>query len=55
VKKDDMMFYRVYVPPEKAQDKLVVSLTPLNEGDSDLFLNKDPSKLPTRFEYDFSS
>lgn len=55
VKKDDMIYYRVYVPLEKAQEKLIVSLTPLNDGDPDLFLNKDSSKLPTRKEFDLSS
>lgn len=50
-----MNYYRVFVPQEKNKEKLIVNLTPLDEGDPDLFLNKDPKKIPTRNEYDLVS
>lgn len=49
-----MIFYRLYVPYEKRNDKLVLNLTPLDNGDADLFLNKNDS-LPTLREHDWSS
>ncbi|KAL4504418.1 hypothetical protein ABPG72_009864 [Tetrahymena utriculariae] len=55
VGKDEMVYYRLYVPQEKGNMKMIVNLTPLDEGDPDLFLNKDSIKIPTRTEYDLNS
>lgn len=50
-----MVYYRLYVPQEKGNMKMIINLTPLDEGDPDLFLNKDSIKIPTRTEYDLNS
>lgn len=55
VNKDEMIYYRVFVPTDKENNKLIVNLTPLDDGDPDLFLNNDSTKLPTRSEHDLSS
>ncbi|KAL4456220.1 hypothetical protein ABPG74_014181 [Tetrahymena malaccensis] len=55
VGKDEMVYYRLYVPQEKGKMKMIINLTPLDEGDPDLFLNKDSIKIPTRTEYDLNS
>lgn len=55
VNKDEMIYYRVFVPQDKENNKLIINLTPLDDGDPDLFLNNDSTKLPTRSEHDLSS
>ncbi|EAR96368.1 transmembrane protein, putative (macronuclear) [Tetrahymena thermophila SB210] len=55
VGKEEMVYYRLYVPQEKGNMKMIINLTPLDEGDPDLFLNKDSIKIPTRTEYDLNS
>lgn len=49
-----MTYFIFNVSNENENDKLLVTLTSLDKGNSCLFLNKG-SKLPTKKEYDISS
>lgn len=52
---DEMIYYRIYVGGSETDDKLMVSLSSLDSGDADLFLNRHESRLPTTKEHDFRS